>query len=175
MRFVDADDPAKGLVFDGRLAEDFKLSTGTWVSVGPLRARLLAHGAGYVQDVVIAGHDRDFVAALVFPNLPLCRGLCPDLGPTPRRARSLLDDPRVLAALPRARCEALAAQSTRQLDARRARASCSTCRRRIDARELTDKGSLEPEGRARRTARRGSTSCTPTPPPAHVILLRSGA
>ena len=54
MRFVDAGDPAKGLVFDGRLAEDFKLSSGTWVSVGPLRSRILARAGGYAQDVVIA-------------------------------------------------------------------------------------------------------------------------
>ena len=73
MQFVDPADPAKGLVFDGRLAEDFKLSTGTWVSVGPLRARIIAQGRGLVQDVVIAGHERDFAAALVFPNLGLCR------------------------------------------------------------------------------------------------------
>jgi len=79
MRYVDPDDPAKGLIFDGRLAEDFKLSTGTWVSVGPLRARLLTQGGGYVQDVVIAGHDHEYVGALVFPNVQLCRGLCPDV------------------------------------------------------------------------------------------------
>ena len=69
MEFVDPDDPRKGLVFNGRLAEDFKLSTGTWVSVGPLRARILPQAAGLAQDVVIAGHDREFVTALVFPNL----------------------------------------------------------------------------------------------------------
>ena len=69
MEFVDPADPGKGLVFDGRLAEDFKLSTGTWVSVGPLRARIVAQGRGLVQDVVIAGHDRNFASALVFPNL----------------------------------------------------------------------------------------------------------
>ena len=110
MRYVDPDDPAKGLIFDGRLAEDFKLSTGTWVSVGPLRAKMLTHAGGYVQDVVIAGHDREFVAALVFPNVQLCRALCPELaadGP----ARAVLDDPRV-----RERFQALladlAAQST---------------------------------------------------------------
>jgi feruloyl-CoA synthase len=73
MRFVDAGDPHKGLIFDGRLAEDFKLSTGTWVRVGPLRARLLAAAAGSAQDVVIAGHDRPYPAALIVPNLPACR------------------------------------------------------------------------------------------------------
>jgi feruloyl-CoA synthase len=73
MEFVDPADPGKGLVFDGRLAEDFKLSTGTWVSVGPLRARIVMQGRGLVQDVVIAGHDRNFASALVFPNLGRCR------------------------------------------------------------------------------------------------------
>jgi feruloyl-CoA synthase len=84
MEFVDPDDPGKGLVFDGRLAEDFKLSTGTWVSVGPLRARIIAQGGGLVQDVVIAGHDRNFASALVFPNIGRCRdaaGLDPETKP----------------------------------------------------------------------------------------------
>src|SRR5262245_10547412 len=58
LKFVDPNDPAKGLLFDGRIAEDFKLSTGTWVSVGPLRARFLDHFAPYVRDVVFAGADR---------------------------------------------------------------------------------------------------------------------
>lgn len=78
LRFVDESAPRRGFAFDGRLAEDFKLSTGTWVSVGPLRARLLRHFAPYVQDVVIAGHDRDYAAALIFPELNACRRLCPD-------------------------------------------------------------------------------------------------
>jgi feruloyl-CoA synthase len=73
MKFVDPADPSRGLIFDGRLAEDFKLSTGTWVSVGPLRARILAAAAGLAQDVVITGHDREFAGALVFPNLAACR------------------------------------------------------------------------------------------------------
>jgi feruloyl-CoA synthase len=67
--FVLADEskPEGGLLFRGRLAEDFKLATGTWVQVGPLRARFIAHCAPYVRDVVIAGEGRDEVAALVFP------------------------------------------------------------------------------------------------------------
>ncbi len=75
MRFADAADPRKGLLFDGRLAEDFKLSTGTWVRVGPLRSRLLAAAAGCAQDVVIAGHDRPYPTALIVPNLSFCREL----------------------------------------------------------------------------------------------------
>ena len=61
LKFADPADPAKGLLFDGRLAEDFKLATGTWVSVGPLRAAFIAHCAPLVRDVVLAGADRDEV------------------------------------------------------------------------------------------------------------------
>jgi feruloyl-CoA synthase len=69
LRFVDVSDVRRGFLFDGRLAEDFKLSTGTWVSVGPLRTRFLLHCAPYLRDVVIAGSDRDDVTALIFPDL----------------------------------------------------------------------------------------------------------
>jgi feruloyl-CoA synthase len=75
LRFADANDPERGFLFDGRVAEDFKLATGTWVSVGPLRAKFVAHCAPYVTDVVVAGHDRDDAAALVIPNLAACRKL----------------------------------------------------------------------------------------------------
>jgi feruloyl-CoA synthase len=75
MSFADPQDPRKGMVFEGRLAEDFKMSTGTWVSVGPLRQRILVQGEGFVQDVVIAAPDRPYVTALIFPNLALCRAL----------------------------------------------------------------------------------------------------
>jgi feruloyl-CoA synthase len=79
LKFADPADPSRGLLFDGRVAEDFKLATGTWVSVGPLRQAIIGAGAPYVQDVVITGHDRDDVAMLVFPALDACRRLCPDL------------------------------------------------------------------------------------------------
>ena len=80
LKFADPDDPAKGLLFDGRIAEDYKLSTGTWVSVGPLRARFIDHFAPYVRDVVLAGPDRDHIGALVFPDIEACRKLA-GLGP----------------------------------------------------------------------------------------------
>ncbi|MFZ1207356.1 MAG: feruloyl-CoA synthase, partial [Pseudolabrys sp.] len=80
LKFVDPNDPGKGLLFDGRIAEDFKLSTGTWVSVGPLRARFIDHFAPYVRDVVFAGADRDDLAALIFPDVEACRKLA-NLGP----------------------------------------------------------------------------------------------
>ncbi|HUI39195.1 MAG TPA: feruloyl-CoA synthase [Candidatus Nitrosotalea sp.] len=79
IKFVDPADVNKGFVFDGRFAEDFKLSTGTWVSVGPLRTRIMAHFAPLVRDVVIAGHDRDELAMMIFANLDACRALCPTL------------------------------------------------------------------------------------------------
>jgi feruloyl-CoA synthase len=75
LKFVDPGDPGKGLLFDGRIAEDFKLSTGTWVSVGLLRARFIDHFAPYVRDVVFAGADRSDIAALVFPEIEVCRKL----------------------------------------------------------------------------------------------------
>jgi feruloyl-CoA synthase len=76
LRFADPEDPGEGLCFDGRIAEDFKLATGTWVSVGPLRAKLIDAFAPLCRDVVIAGADRSDIAALVFPDLDACRGLC---------------------------------------------------------------------------------------------------
>ncbi len=66
--FADPENPGKGLLFRGRIAEDFKLATGTWVHVGPLRARFLEHFAPLVRDVVIAGEGRDVLGALVFLN-----------------------------------------------------------------------------------------------------------
>jgi feruloyl-CoA synthase len=79
VRFVDHNRPELGLVFDGRIAEDFKLSTGTWVSVSNLRLRAITALAPLAQDVVIAGHDRGEVGFLIFPNLSACRTLCSHL------------------------------------------------------------------------------------------------
>ncbi len=70
-----ADDPAKGLVFDGRTAEDFKLQTGSWVNVGELRVKAIAAGAPVIQDAVVTGHDRDEVGLLIFPNIAGAAGL----------------------------------------------------------------------------------------------------
>jgi feruloyl-CoA synthase len=74
-RFIDPDHPERGLAFDGRVTEDFKLSTGTWVQVGNLRLSLLDAGAGLIQDAVICGHDRDYIAVLAWPDLETCRRL----------------------------------------------------------------------------------------------------
>jgi feruloyl-CoA synthase len=68
VRWIDENNPHQGLKFDGRIAEDFKLATGTFVSVGPMRARIIAAGAPYVQDAVITGLNLNEVGALIFPT-----------------------------------------------------------------------------------------------------------
>jgi feruloyl-CoA synthase len=70
---MDPADPGRGFMFDGRIAEDFKLTTGTFVSVGPLRAKIIAAGDPLVQDVVIAGINRSEIGVLFFPRLDACR------------------------------------------------------------------------------------------------------
>ncbi len=78
VKLADANDPTKGIVFDGRVAEDFKLSTGTWVHVGAVRVKLIAAGNPLIQDAVITGHDRDEVGALVFLNPAAAKGMSPE-------------------------------------------------------------------------------------------------
>ncbi len=83
VKFADPDRPERGLFFDGRITEDFKLSSGTWVNVGALRLAGIAALAPLAQDIVIAGHGTDEVHFLIVPNLPACRvtaGL-PDTAP----------------------------------------------------------------------------------------------
>jgi feruloyl-CoA synthase len=75
VKWIDAADPQRGLLFDGRTAEDFKLSTGTFVSVGPLRAKIVLAGDPCVQDAVITGLNRGEVGALLFPRADECRRL----------------------------------------------------------------------------------------------------
>ena len=74
--FADPADPRKGITFNGRVAEDFKLSTGTWVHVGLLRLGVLTATAPVLQDVLVTGHDRDYVGILAWPNIQGCRGIC---------------------------------------------------------------------------------------------------
>jgi feruloyl-CoA synthase len=94
LAFFDADDPQKGFTFQGRISEDFKLSTGTFVRVGAVRTKLLAHFGNLVYDIVVAGHDRAFVGALVFPNVATCRELAGIRGAC--SPRQLLTHPSVL-------------------------------------------------------------------------------
>jgi feruloyl-CoA synthase len=77
VKLADPDDASKGVVFDGRVAEDFKLSTGTWVNVGVVRVKLIAAADPLVQDAVITGHDRNEIGALIFLS-PAARDLTPE-------------------------------------------------------------------------------------------------
>jgi feruloyl-CoA synthase len=95
-RFADPSDPAKGIEFDGRIAEDFKLMSGVWVHVGALRVKALAALAPVAQDIVVAGHDREEAGFLVFANPAGCRSLCPDL-PADAPIEQVLADARVTA------------------------------------------------------------------------------
>ena len=137
LKFADPADPNKGLLFDGRVAEDFKLATGTWVSVGPLRAAVAAAGAPYVQDIVVAGHDRDELAVLVFPGLDACRTLCVDAS---MPADHVLAHPAVRARFQDV-FDRLAAASTGSAN-RIARALVVETLPSLDLGEVTDKGSL---------------------------------
>jgi feruloyl-CoA synthase len=77
-KLADPADPSKGVVFDGRTAEDFKLMSGTWVHVGVLRVDALAAATPVIQDAVVTGHDREEVGLLAFANPAGCRTLCKD-------------------------------------------------------------------------------------------------
>jgi feruloyl-CoA synthase len=138
VRLIDPDDINKGLLFDGRLTEDFKLANGTWVSVGPLRARIIAHFSPLVRDVVIAGLDRDYVTALIFPDLFACHSLCPEL---PANAtKDILAHPAVRAQF-QSHLNTFAAESTGSSN-RVMRAILLEEPPSLDAGEITDKGSF---------------------------------
>ena len=77
-KFVDENDPEKGLVFDGRVTEDFKLDSGTWVSVGTLRAQAIGAASPLIQDCVVCGHDKPYVALLAWPNFAAAKEICAD-------------------------------------------------------------------------------------------------
>ncbi len=124
LKFADPDDPAQGLVFDGRVAEDFKLATGTWVHAGGVRVKLIAAGNPLIQDAVITGHDRDAVGALVFLNPAAAAGMSPEA------KRAALAD-----ALRRLAAEAGSGSSTHPV-----RALALAEPPSIDANEITDKG-----------------------------------
>jgi len=139
VRFADPADPDKGLMFDGRIAEDFKLDSGTWVSVGPLRARVLAAGAPYVQDVVITGLDRRDVGLMIFPHVDSCRRLAHGLAPAASQSE-IARHPAVRRWL-QDLLDTLAAEGTGSAS-RVARAMLLADPPSIDRGEMTDKGSI---------------------------------
>jgi feruloyl-CoA synthase len=156
-RFLDPDDPAQGLVFDGRVTEDFKLDSGTWVSVGTLRPDLVAACSPYVMDLVVAGQDKPFVSALIWPS--------------PAAIASLGDDPLVkLTGLLKERLEAFNASaggSSRRIG----RFTILTEPPSIDAGEITDKGYVNQRATLERRHALVEALYASAPPPAVVSLL----
>ena len=138
VRFIDPGDINAGFAFDGRLAEDFKMSTGTWVNVGPLRARVIGHFTPLVRDAVITGESRDEIGMLAVPDVDACRALCQDLPPDAGVA-DILRSPAVAAWMAdRLGSFAAGAGSSRQIS----RAMFLEEPPSLDALEVTDKGSL---------------------------------
>ncbi|MFX1762086.1 feruloyl-CoA synthase [Paraburkholderia sp. A1RI-2L] len=97
VRLADPEDPSKGMLFAGRVVEDFKLTNGTWVRTGAVRLALLECCAPLLTDAVICGHDHDYLAALAWPNVAACRRLAPELEGLD--AAALVQHPRVVAEL----------------------------------------------------------------------------
>ena len=139
VQFVDSNDVNKGLLFDGRFAEDFKLSSGTFVNVGPLRNRIIHWFAPYVIDVVITGHNRNFLGMMLVPNLEACRRLAVGLPFGAAATEVLRHDSvtRKFASL----LESFAVQATGNSN-RVERALLLEEPPALDAGEVTDKGSL---------------------------------
>jgi feruloyl-CoA synthase len=140
VRLADPANPTAGLMFDGRVAENFKLLTGTWVNVGMLRPAVIASGAPVIEDAVVTGHDRDEIGLLIFPSLAGLRSLCPELG-ADAALKDLVRQPAVRAAL----AEGLKrhnAETGGSATVRIARCLLLEGPPSIDAGEITDKGYL---------------------------------
>lgn len=139
VRFVDPEHPEKGLKYDGRISENFKLQTGTWVSVAEVRERAIAAFAPYARDVVIAGHDREYVSAIVFPEIDACRTLDTALA-TNADAAAVVASPKVRSQF-QAMLDALAARSTGSSN-RIARVVLEVDPPTLDTGELTAKSAI---------------------------------
>jgi feruloyl-CoA synthase len=133
--FVDDSDPLAGIIFAGRVVEDFKLTTGTFVHVGSLRTDAIAAATPVVHDALVAGQDREFIGLLAWPNLHACRQI---VGNSDAGFEDVVKHPEVIACLKRG-LEAHNASSTGS-SMRVARAMLLVEPPSIDGNELTDKG-----------------------------------
>ena len=169
-RFADPDDPAKGIEFDGRIAEDFKLSSGTWVHVGALRIRAIAAGAPVIQDCVVTGHDRDEIGLLIFPNPVGCRSLCTDVAADLPLAQ-LIAQPQVQARLMRSLSQMAEGSSGSSTHPTRALLMAEPPS--IDDNEITDKGYINQRAVLARRASLVERLYEGNPGP-DVVILRAG-
>ncbi len=136
IRFVDPEDVNRGFQFDGRVAENFKLATGTWVAAGALRAAFIDHCAPYVQDAVIAGLNREYIGVLIFPDVAGCGELDAGIATMADAAAS-----QAVRQAVQERMASLAVQATGSSN----RVVCAIVLDsppQIDKSEMTDKGSL---------------------------------
>ncbi|MCA6109216.1 AMP-binding protein [Bradyrhizobium cenepequi] len=134
--FVDPDDPVQGIIFAGRVVEDFKLTTGTFVHVGSLRTDAIAAATPVVHDALVAGQDRPFIGLLAWPNLHACRQLIGDPNATFEDA---VKHPEVIACFRRGlekHNASISGASSRRIS----RAMLMVEPPSIDGNELTDKG-----------------------------------
>jgi len=134
--FVDPADPVQGIIFAGRVVEDFKLTTGTFVHVGSLRTDAIAAASPVVQDALVAGQDRPFVGLLAWPNLHACRQI---VGNAEASYEEVVGHPEVLACLKRG-LQAHNKSTEGASSMRVARAMLMVEPASIDGNELTDKG-----------------------------------
>ncbi|GGA61345.1 feruloyl-CoA synthase [Pelagibacterium lentulum] len=138
LKFADPDDLSQGFVFDGRVSEDFKLTTGTWVNFAGVRGGIISACAPLIRDVVLTGLDRNFIGAMIFPDFDACRRLA-NLGPDETNAE-IVAHPAVMGAF-QGKLDALA-QSATGSASHVARAVLLTDPPEIDKSEVTDKGSI---------------------------------
>ena len=134
--FVDPADPVQGIIFAGRVVEDFKLTTGTFVHVGSLRTDAIAAATPVVQDALVAGQDRPYVGLLAWPNLHACRQI---VGNPEASYEDVVRHPDVLACLKQG-LQAHNKSTEGASSLRIARAILMTEPASIDGNELTDKG-----------------------------------
>lgn len=167
VRLADPDDPSAGILFDGRIGENFKLMSGTWVNVGELRVAAIAALAPLAEDLVVTGHDRDEVGAMIFPSLAGCRRLCPHLESA--AVETVIADPVIRAAI---------AERLKRFNAGDGGSASKIVRVLLlseppsqDANEITDKGYLNQRAiLERRVAWVGRLYAEPLDP----VVIRSG-
>jgi feruloyl-CoA synthase len=164
--FVDPQDPVQGLVFAGRVVEDFKLSTGTFVHVGSLRTDAIAATSPVIQDALVAGQDRDYIGLLAWPNIDACRRM---IGNMNAPVETIITHPQVVARL-REGLQAHNATVGGVSSMRIGRALLMAEPPSIDGNELTDKGYINQRaGLERRAELVARLYADPPPPDVHVI------